>query len=170
VQKKRKRIVGEVEESEIESENMELDTDLDSIFCNLDQPRDVIQHIYPMDIFDTKIFCEDESFVFQSDVFERESKKMIIEKRDVKNKKGKYHSEVDLENMRPSQISGLHKATRDALHDFIGVIEAENARLKDQIKELEEDFIPMPLLSSPLAIAMLSMLATKLKGSSSFLA
>jgi hypothetical protein len=36
VQKKGKRIVGEAEEPEIESENMELDTDLDSIFCNLD--------------------------------------------------------------------------------------------------------------------------------------
>jgi hypothetical protein len=115
-------------------------------------------------------FDEDESFVFQSVVFESESKKLIIEKRDVKNKKGKYRSEVDLANMQPSQISGLHRETRDALDDSIGVIEAENARLKDQIKELEEALIPMPLLASPLAIAMPATPATKLKGSSSFLA
>jgi hypothetical protein len=171
--RREKRIVGEVEEPKIESENMELDTDLDSIFCNLDQSGDAIHHSYPMDIVDTEIFYEDESFVFQSVVFESESKKLIIEKRDVKNKKRKYRSEVDLANMQLSQISGLHRETRDALHDSIGVIEAENARLKDQIKELEEALIPMPLLASPLAIAMPVTPytpATKLKGSSSFLA
>jgi hypothetical protein len=51
---------------------MDLDADLDSIFCNLDQPGDPIQHGYPMDIVDTEIFYEDESFVFQSVVFESE--------------------------------------------------------------------------------------------------
>jgi hypothetical protein len=80
-----------------------------------------------MDIVDTEIFEEDESFVFQSVVFESESKKIIIEKRDVKNKKGKYRSEVDLANMRSSQISRLHRATGDVLDDSIGVIEDENA-------------------------------------------
>jgi hypothetical protein len=45
---------------------------------------------------------------FQSIVFDRESKKLIIEKGDVKNKKGKSHSEVDLRDMRPSQISKIH--------------------------------------------------------------
>jgi hypothetical protein len=49
--------------------------------------------------------------VFQSVVFDSESKKLIIEKRDVKNKKGKSRSEVNLANMRPSQISRLHIAT-----------------------------------------------------------
>jgi hypothetical protein len=52
-----------------------------------------------MEIVDTEFFNEDESFVFQSVVFENESKKLIIENRDVKNKKGKYRSEVDLANM-----------------------------------------------------------------------
>jgi hypothetical protein len=59
-----------------------------------------------------KFFDEDESFVFQSVVFDSESKKLIIEKRDVKNKKGKSRSEVDLANMRSSQISGLHRETK----------------------------------------------------------
>jgi hypothetical protein len=108
--------------------------------------------------------------VFQSVVFYSESKKLIIEKRDVKNKKGKSRSEVNLANMRSSQISRLHRATRDALDDSIGGIEAENARLKDRVKELEEALIPMPLLASPLAIAMPATPAAKLKGSSSLLA
>jgi hypothetical protein len=152
---------------------MDLDADLDSIFCNLDQPRDPIQHGYPMDIVDTKIFYEDESFVFQSVVFESESKKLIIEKKDVKNKKRKHRSELDLANMQASKISQLHMETGDALHDSVRVIEAENAKLKDQIKELEEALFPMPLLGSPLAIAIPSTPctpATNLKGSSSFLA
>jgi hypothetical protein len=56
VDKKRKKIVGQAEEPEIESENMELEPDLDSVFHNLDQPRDAIQHSHPMDIADTKFF------------------------------------------------------------------------------------------------------------------
>jgi hypothetical protein len=69
MEKKGKRIVGEVDEPEIESENMDLDVDLDNIFCNLDHLGDVIHHSYPMDIVDAEIFYEDESFIFQSDVF-----------------------------------------------------------------------------------------------------
>ena len=64
-------------------------------------------------------------------------------------------------------------ATGDALHDSVRVIEAKNAKLKDQIKELEEALFPIPLLESPSAIAMPvtpCTPATKIKGSSSFLA
>jgi hypothetical protein len=105
VKKKRKKIVGQVEEPEIESENMELETDLDSVFRNIDQPRDAIQHSLPMEIAETKIFDEDESFIFQSVVFNSKSKNLIIEKRDVRNKKGKSCSNINLGNMWSSQIS-----------------------------------------------------------------
>jgi hypothetical protein len=148
---------------------MELEPDLDSVFRYLDQPGEAIQHSRPMDISDTKFFDEDESFVFQSVVFDNQSKKLIIEKKDVKNKKGKSRSEVNLAKMRPSQICRLHIATVDALDDSIGGIEAENARLKDRVKELEEALISMPLLSNPLEISIPSILAAKLKGSSSLL-
>jgi hypothetical protein len=53
---------------------MDLDTDLESIFCNLDQPAKGIQPTYSMDMVDTLIFYEDESFVFHNVVFESESK------------------------------------------------------------------------------------------------
>jgi hypothetical protein len=49
---------------------------------------------------------------------------LIIEKGDMKNKKGKYHLEVDLKYMRPSQISRIHRATEDSLDDSIGGLEA----------------------------------------------
>jgi hypothetical protein len=133
---------------------MELDTDLDSMIFFLDHPRDAIHHSHPMDISITENFDEDESFVFQSVVFDSQSKKLIIEKKDVKNKKGKSHSEVDLANMRSSQICQLHTMSGEALHDSIGGIETENVRLKDRVKELEDAFIPMPLLVDPLEIAM----------------
>jgi hypothetical protein len=83
---------------------MELDPDLDSVFHYLDQPRDVIQHSHPMDIYDNENFDEYESFVFQSVVFDNQSKKLIIEKKYVKVKKQKSRSEVNLAKMRPSQI------------------------------------------------------------------
>jgi hypothetical protein len=105
VRKKRKNIVGQAEEPETESEDMELETDLDNVFHNVDQPGDAIHHNPLMEIDETDIFYEDESFVFQSVVFYNESKNLIIEKRDVRNKKGKSHSEINLRNMHPSQIS-----------------------------------------------------------------
>jgi hypothetical protein len=71
--------------------------------------------------------------------------------------------------MRSSQICELHTATEEALHDSIGGIETENARLKDQIKELEDAFIPMPLLVDPLAIAMPGTPAPNVKASSTLL-
>jgi hypothetical protein len=128
---KRKKIVGQAEEPEIESENMELETNLNSTFYNLDQPGDTTYHSLPMEITKTEFFYEDESFVFQSVVFYSESKNLIIEKRDVKNKKGKSHSKISLGNMRLSQICRIHRATEYSLDDSTGGIEAENARLKD---------------------------------------
>ena len=64
VNKKRKKNVGQAKELEIQSENMELDTNLDSMICFLDHPRDAIHHSHPMDISVTENFDEDESFVF----------------------------------------------------------------------------------------------------------
>jgi hypothetical protein len=61
-----------------------------------------------MDIIESETFDEEESFVFQSIVFDSESKNLIIKKRDVKNKKGKSRLEVNLRNMRPSQIDRIH--------------------------------------------------------------
>jgi hypothetical protein len=122
-----------------------------------------------MDISITEKFDEDESFVFQSVVFYTRNKKFIIQKKNVKNNKGKSRSEVDVANMRPSQIFQLHIATEEALHDSIGGIETENARLKDRIKELEDAFIPMPLLVDPLAIAMPSTPGPNVKSSSTLL-
>jgi hypothetical protein len=53
--------------------------------------------------------------------------------------------------MWSSQISLFHRVTGDALDDSIGGIEAENARLKDRVKEFEEAFIATPEFASPLA-------------------
>jgi hypothetical protein len=52
-----------------------------------------------MEMVDTLIFYEDESFVFQNVVFQSESKKLIIEKKDVNNNQRIHHSELHLANM-----------------------------------------------------------------------
>jgi hypothetical protein len=77
--------VGQAEEPEIQSENMELDTNLDTMIFFLDQPGDAIHLSHPMDISVTENFDEDESFVFQSVVFDSQNKKLIIQK--IKKKK-----------------------------------------------------------------------------------
>jgi hypothetical protein len=84
-----------------------------------------------MEIIGTKTLNKEESFSFQSVVFYSESKNLIIEKRDVKNKKGKYHLEIYLWNMQPSQISQIHRETGYSLDNSIGGLEAENVRLKE---------------------------------------
>jgi hypothetical protein len=93
---------------------------------------------------------------------------LIIEKSDVNNKKRKSHSKVNLRNMRPSQVSKIHRSTSDALDDSIGNLE-EDTKLKERIKELEETLMPLPLLAIPLEIMELTMPATKIKGFSSLL-
>jgi hypothetical protein len=75
--------------------------------------------------------------------------------------------------MHASKISELQRETKDALHDSIGVIEAENARLKIPIKELVEALFPMTLFGSSLEIAMPATTCTpakNIKGCSNFLA
>jgi hypothetical protein len=89
---------------------------------------------------------------FRALFFYSESKKLIIEKRDVKNKKGKSRSEINLRNMHPSQISQIHRATGDALDNSISGLETENVMLKERIKELEGTLMPLPLFATPLAM------------------
>jgi hypothetical protein len=71
--------------------------------------------------------------------------------------------------MWPSQISQIHRETRDALDNSIGGLEVENVMLKERRKELEEDLIPLPVLASPLVMIDPITPATKLKGSTSLL-
>jgi hypothetical protein len=118
-----------------------------------------------MEIIESETFNEEESFVFQSVIFYSESKNLIVEKRDVKNKKGKSRSKVNLRNMRPSQISQIHPTTGDSLDDSIRGLEEENAKLKEKIKELEEALMPLPIPASHLAMIRLTTPAAKLKGS-----
>jgi hypothetical protein len=71
---------------------MELEIDIEKVFPNDDQLENMAHQNPQMEIIGTETFDEEESFAFQSVVFYSESKNLIIEKRDVKNKKGKYRS------------------------------------------------------------------------------
>jgi hypothetical protein len=95
---------------------------------------------------------------------------MVIEKRDVTNRKGKSHTEINFRKMTPSQISLFHHVTGDALHDSIGVIEVENARVKECLNEFEQAFIATPKFSSPLAKNVPATTAARMKVSSTLLA
>jgi hypothetical protein len=86
-----------------------------------------------------------------------------------KNKNGNYHSEVNLKERRPSQISKIHRETRDAIDDYINGLEAEKAKLKERIKELENTLMPLQILTSPLSMVKPTTPAIKLKGYSSLI-
>jgi hypothetical protein len=68
-----------------------------------------------------------------------------------------------------SQVSRIHRATGNALDNSIGSLKAENTKLKERIKELEENLMPLPLISIPLEIVEPSTPTTRIKGSSSLL-
>jgi hypothetical protein len=176
MRKKRKTPVQEEENNLIENdiqsfslEDMELEADIEKIFPAIEQEEHVAQQDSLLEVIGNETFSEEESFTFQSVVFDRESKKLIVERIDQKNKKGKARSEVDLKYMRPSQISKIHRETGDALDDSIDGLEAENANLKEKIKELETALMPLPILASPLTMIKPTTPGIKLKGSSSFL-
>jgi hypothetical protein len=87
---------------------MELEIDIEKLFPDDDlldntAPRNPGMKILGIDTLD-----EEESFAFQSVVFDNESKKLIIENKDLKNKKGTSHSEFNVHKMCPSQISKMH--------------------------------------------------------------
>jgi hypothetical protein len=137
VRKKRKNLVQEEEDNLIENdmntfslEDMELKVGIEKIFRTIDQLESMAQQNYLLEVVANETFNEEESFTFQSVVFDTESKKLIVERAEQKNKKGKYRSKVDLKDMWPSQIYKIHRETRDALDDPIDGLEAENAKLK----------------------------------------
>jgi hypothetical protein len=74
---------------------MQLETFVDALLQKFDTHADTMHHSSTMEIVETDIFDEDESFVFQSVVFDIQSKNLIIEKRDVTNKKGKSRTEIN---------------------------------------------------------------------------
>jgi hypothetical protein len=148
---------------------MELEVDIEKIFPAMEQPENITQQNSLLEAVANETFSEEESFTFQSVIFYKESKKLIVERSDKKNKKRKYHSKVELKDMRSSQISKIHKEIGDALDDSIDGLEAENAKLKERIRKLENALIPLPILASPLSMVKPTTLAIKLKGSSSLL-
>jgi len=126
--KKRKNDAIQADEPEIESEQVQLEIET--------------KHMHKIgssavEISKTEFFYEDESFVFQSIVFDNQSKTMVIEKRDVTNRKGKSCIEINFREMRLTQISLFHQVTGEILRDSIGGIETENANLKDCLNEFE---------------------------------
>lgn len=89
-------------ENDIQSfslEDMELEADIEKIFHAIEQEEHVTQKDSVLEVIVNETFSEEESFTFQSVVFDRESKKLIMERMDQKNKKGKARSEVDLRFM-----------------------------------------------------------------------
>jgi hypothetical protein len=93
--------VQEEEDHRIESdinnfslEDMDLEADIEKMFPIIDQSGNTTHHNSSLEIIENETFNEEESFSFQSIVFDKESKKLIIEKGDMKNKKGKSHSRL----------------------------------------------------------------------------
>jgi hypothetical protein len=68
---------------------MELEVDIEKIFPMMEQPENITQKNYLLEVVANETFSEEKSFTFQSAIFDKESKKLIVERGDQKNKKGK---------------------------------------------------------------------------------
>jgi hypothetical protein len=158
LQVKRKRtnsqqeIEEHIPESEIHLEDMDLEVDIENIQFPDDEERvqENIQSVAELAIQDEE-FSEEESFSIHNALFDKDSRKLIFERTLSKNKKGKTCSTFNLNNMLPSGITKIHKVTGDALDVSIDDMEAENARLKERIQELEFTLMPPPILATPVA-------------------
>jgi hypothetical protein len=168
VRKKMKNLVQEdnLIENDIQIfalEDMELEVDVEKIFPTMEQPKNMARQNSLLEVIANETFSEEESFTFQTVVFDKESKKMIVEISDQENKKGKSCSEVDLKDMRLSQISKIHRKIRDSLDNSIDGLEDTNSKLKERIKELENALVSLPILASPFSIVKPTTPAIKLK-------
>jgi hypothetical protein len=99
------------------------------------------------------LIFEEESVTLHHMDFNKESKKLLIEKINLKNKKvvEKWNSEIDLQGVKPSKVMQFHEATREALKSSINEIEIENQILKEKIRELENALLLKPLFVEPIA-------------------
>jgi hypothetical protein len=61
---------------------MEPKANIEKIFPAIEQYEHVVQHDYVLEVFGNETFSEEESFTFQSVVFDKESKRMTVERID----------------------------------------------------------------------------------------
>jgi len=69
--------------------------------------------------------------------------------------------------MLPSKLYSIHNVTGDALDFSIDNMEEEKVRLKERVKELEETFMPPPILATPVAMIWLDKSIQEIRESSS---
>jgi hypothetical protein len=68
---------------------MKIEIDIEKVFPQVIQLENNAHQNPQMEVIESETFVEKDSFVIQSVIFDSESKNLVIEKRDVKNKKGK---------------------------------------------------------------------------------
>jgi hypothetical protein len=178
---KRKREVQkegqELPEVEVSPKDMEVDDMIEE--PNWEEQRMIKSRVIAEELAsqEPKIF-EEESVTFHHTAYNKNSKKLLIEKVNLKNKKvsEKWKSKIDFHGVKPSKIIQFHEATREALKESIDDIEKENLILKEKVKELEKYFLPRPLFIEPITVIQplcsledVPETSSRLKGSSSLL-
>lgn len=115
------------------------------------------------------IIFEEESLTLHHAVFNRNSRKLIIEKVNSKNKNihEKWNSKLDFHGVPPSKVTEFHEAIDEALKSSIGHLENENAILNEKVRVLESALMPPPLFASPITtIPPLKTMEDRLRSSS----
>jgi hypothetical protein len=90
---------------------MDLDVDIKNIWFPDEEERvqENTQFVVELAI-QNEVFSDEETFSVHNALFDKSSKKLIFE-RNSKSKRGKYHSTIDLRDIRPSKLSSIHKVT-----------------------------------------------------------
>jgi hypothetical protein len=133
---------------------MELDTNFEDIEF-LDDEQRIQESLEIATELETQepVFYEEESLTLHNALFDKDSKKLIFERVNLKGKKvqGKTLSEFNLREVLPSRLTRIHKATGDSLEVLVDEMESENSMFNERVKELEYDLIPPPIFARLIA-------------------
>jgi hypothetical protein len=110
---------------------MELDAKEEGIEWATNKLLENIQITQELVFQEPLIFEEDYITLYHVDL-NRESKKLLIEKVNLKKKRvvEKWNFEIDIHGIKPSKVMKFHKATIESLNPSFNEIEVENEILK----------------------------------------
>jgi hypothetical protein len=117
-------------------------------------------------IVQENIFDEEESLTLHNASFDKELKKLVFQHVNSRGKRVK-DSTMDLRGVPTSKLSKIHMVTGNSLDISIDDMEAENERLKNKVRELENALMPPPIFAKPLAFVQPGMNPDDLPESSS---
>jgi hypothetical protein len=131
---------------------MDMDEIIEEPDCSVERLLEMREISNAIMTKDPEIF-EEEPATLHHVAYNRETKKLLLEKFNMKDKKSskRWKYSIELDGVAPSKIVDFHGATGDTLRQSIDKMERDNLELKKRVKDLEVAFVLAPLFPEPLS-------------------